>query len=184
VQLSLKQLITVRLYMIKVNIPKWLIKDTEPNQDACLVALRATKFAMSTLFADMSIIRTINVELKIPEPAVPDTEEDLDLKRIGHCESMYIENKKSELNVVCSPVEPTLIFLDCIFHELQHAKQAFENKLLYSFIPGKKPLALWNGKAFSTRYIKYEDWPWEIEARKVANDMLNQFLQKYPNTVL
>lgn len=170
--------------MVTIALPKWMVKDTEPDQEVCLVALRATKFAREFMFNDMQLVRSITIDLDVPPPLVPDTEDDLCRERIGTCEPMNNEYKKTSLHIVCSPLQKPLVFIDCLFHELQHAKQAFENRLLHSTIPGKKPLSLWQGKAFSTRLIEYEDWPWEIEARKVADEMLHKFLQKYPNTIL
>lgn len=65
------------------------------------------------------------------------------------------------------------------FHEMAHAKQMFEKRLSFSTIGdgAEGQLHLWNGRAFSTRLMPYEELPWEVEAEKVAREWRKDYLE-------
>lgn len=66
-----------------------------------------------------------------------------------------------------------------LFHEMVHAKQMFEKRLSYSTIGDgiEGQLHMWMGRAFSTRLMPYEEWPWEVEAEKIAREWRKEYLE-------
>ena len=64
-------------------------------------------------------------------------------------------------------------------HELVHAMQIFKRKLWFSTIGGGTAgqLHMWEGRAFSTRLMPYEELPWEVEAETIAKQWRKEFLE-------
>lgn len=63
-------------------------------------------------------------------------------------------------------------------HEMCHAVQMFEKRLYNSRIGTGKDgiINIWQGRAFSTRKMKYENWPWEVEARKMETEWIREYM--------
>lgn len=56
--------------------------------------------------------------------------------------------------------------IETLSHELIHMKQYYDQKLVIN-----KDTVIWNGGIFETMNVKYEQYPWEIEAFKNQNDL-------------
>lgn len=62
-----------------------------------------------------------------------------------------------------------------IFHELCHARQVLEGRLIQG--EGHNP-STWDGKVYIG--YKYDDRPWEIEARQVEQQLMEEFFAEQP----
>ena len=85
-----------------------------------------------------------------------------------------VDTDINKLSLSITTGQPLASTLTTLLHELQHCAQVYTGKLKTCYQDPESNMIIWKGKAFSTRLIDYEDYPWEIEAEKVANDVFKE----------
>lgn len=91
---------------------------------------------------------------------------------------LYYDEKKT-VEIDCK-MHNMKSMINTLVHEYQHAKQ-YETKIL-QHVKSNKKLRLWNGEEIESKDHKkefeaYQNLPWEIEARKVADELTDEILK-------
>ena len=82
----------------------------------------------------------------------------------GRAQGRY--NSKDKVAVI-DPRQDFYSLMNCIAHELVHAEQYHENRLVHTYVRGKGFMHMWYGDEVNnkgTTYRAYREQPWEIEA--------------------
>lgn len=141
--------------------------DIKEHPEILMAIIATCEYAQANMFKNLRRNVTVNVKFKAIDKD-PETGE----SPVGVCHSpiQMVEIKRPiHVEVEVSPFQSISDIVDTIFHELTHAEQLFEGRLARVFIKqGKKPLAMWQGRAYSQEFVDYVDYPWEIEARENA----------------
>ncbi len=139
------------------------------------------EYAMAHMFDDIDW--SCNVTISVGDvPQDPDG----DGLSVGVCNSPIHLNEVQRirnLQIIVSPFQTDEQFIDTLLHELTHAKQILDGRLASSFIKHGKTVKLWEGRAYSTRFIDYRDWPWEVEAREEAAEHHYKMARDYSEDI-
>lgn len=172
--INIKETVMTALNVIKVAKVNYTTLWTHPTPakiDLCSLAIEVCEFAMKNMFNHINSNKTIQVLLDLPSKIDTDGTTPL-----GCCTNNANEGViPGIVTIHVSPYQKHEEFINTLFHELTHALQIFEGRLSSSRIRhGDNPtIRLWNKRAFSTRLIAYEEWPWEVEARYEADRMFD-----------
>lgn len=157
--------------------PEWK-SSREYDPQASLTVCRACEVGIKHLF-DGIIKRPKNVLIQLTEiPLEADDGSDtLPAQVYGVCHQPYLPKEgmvPSDLVIDIHIHQGYEAMAETVLHELVHAQQIFTGQLGLSRIGSGENgyLKMWKGRAFSKRLMAYNNWPWEVEARQVAAELL------------
>ncbi|AUS02684.1 hypothetical protein NVP2275O_103 [Vibrio phage 2.275.O._10N.286.54.E11] len=91
---------------------------------------------------------------------------------------VQMEVKKTRQLTVKIRIDQSLHqMLHTLAHEMEHVRQSYTADLVIGFITPTEHVNIWNGKAFSTKFFDYSDFPWERQAEEVAHEFMEDVLE-------
>ena len=151
----------------------WMSSSEKDEEIMRAISDLAAHYITDFLYHDPKIRHTTTTSIQLCDSIETATE----YEAYGVCHiPVQMEMKKTNrLLIQVQITEDLHQMLHTLAHELTHAKQSYRGDLICGFLDPQSTIHIWKGKAFSTRVIGYDNWPWEVEANKVASEYMENW---------